>query len=79
MVFYPFRKQESSSDSSSDSEDDSDSELIGPPLPTQYTAQGEDEGVRQSGPSGSTAHSDEDDDEEEGQDDEDDDVCQKNP
>ncbi|XP_034565779.1 WD repeat-containing protein 70 [Notolabrus celidotus] len=69
------RKQESSSDSGSDSDadSDSDSELIGPPLPGQYTAQGEEELVRRSGPASSTAHSDDDDnDDDEGQEDEDD-------
>uniref|UniRef100_UPI0037E7F362 WD repeat-containing protein 70 n=1 Tax=Semicossyphus pulcher TaxID=241346 RepID=UPI0037E7F362 len=68
------RKQESSSDSGSDSDSDSDSELIGPPLPPQFTAQGDDnEGVRQPHPPAGTAHSDDDDDDEEEQDDDDDD------
>ncbi|XP_041666142.1 WD repeat-containing protein 70 [Cheilinus undulatus] len=72
------RKQESSSDSSSDSDSDSDSELIGPPLPPQYKAQGDkDEHMRQAR---STANSDDDDDdEEEVQDDEDDNPVKKIP
>ncbi|TKS84471.1 WD repeat-containing protein 70 [Collichthys lucidus] len=40
------RKQESDSSSASDSDSDSDSELIGPPLPPQYTEQGEDDDER---------------------------------
>ncbi|XP_042365894.1 WD repeat-containing protein 70 [Plectropomus leopardus] len=63
------RKRES--ESSSDSDSDSDSELIGPPLPPQYSAQNDDELGRR--PPGRTAHSDEDDDEEEAQEDDDDD------
>ncbi|XP_033502022.1 WD repeat-containing protein 70 [Epinephelus lanceolatus] len=75
------RKQESESSSDSgsdsDSDSDSDSELIGPPLPPQYTAQGNaDELAR---PAGSTVHSDEDDDEEEEQDDDDDNPVKKIP
>ncbi|XP_020485428.2 WD repeat-containing protein 70 [Labrus bergylta] len=67
------RKQESSGDSSSGSDSDSDSELIGPPLPPQYTAQGdEDELVRQSHQPGGTAHSDDEDDEEDAEEDDDD-------
>ncbi|XP_059214484.1 WD repeat-containing protein 70 [Centropristis striata] len=69
------RKQESESSSDSDSDSDSDSELIGPPLPPQYTAQGDDD-VRQTGP----PHSDEDDDdEEEAKDDDDDNPVKKIP
>nr|XP_020485428.1 WD repeat-containing protein 70 [Labrus bergylta] len=72
------RKQESSGDSSSGSDSDSDSELIGPPLPPQYTAQGdEDELVRQSHQPGGTAHSDDEDDEEDAE--EDDDEDDNNP
>ncbi|XP_010737285.2 WD repeat-containing protein 70 isoform X1 [Larimichthys crocea] len=78
------RKQESDSSSASDSDSDSDSELIGPPLPPQYTVQGDDddERMRPPHPPGhkeGTAHSDEedddddDDDEGEAQDDDDDD------
>ncbi|XP_060916895.1 WD repeat-containing protein 70 isoform X2 [Labrus mixtus] len=72
------RKQESSGDSSSgsdsDSDSDSDSELIGPPLPPPYTAQGdEDELARQSHQPGSTAHSDDEDDDEDAEDDDEDD------
>ncbi|XP_056287990.1 WD repeat-containing protein 70 isoform X2 [Pseudoliparis swirei] len=61
----PALKDKAAADTSSDSGSDSDSELIGPPLPPQLTAQGDDPG--------STAHSDEDDDEGESQDDDDDD------
>ncbi|KAM6975242.1 WD repeat-containing protein 70 [Tautogolabrus adspersus] len=74
------RKQESSGDSSSgsDSDSDSDSELIGPPLPPQYTAQG-DELVRQSHRPGSTADSDDEDDEGEAQDEDDNNPVKKIP
>ncbi|CAJ1070589.1 WD repeat-containing protein 70 [Xyrichtys novacula] len=71
------RKQESSSDSSSDSDEDSDSELIGPPLPPQYTAEGDNEVVRKPSEVGSTAHSDEEDDE--GDDEDDDNPVKKIP
>ncbi|XP_029300432.1 WD repeat-containing protein 70 isoform X2 [Cottoperca gobio] len=76
------RKQESGSSSDSGSDSDSDSELIGPPLPPQYTAQDDDgDLVRPPRPSGSTAHSDDDDDdeEEEEQDDDDDNPVKKIP
>ncbi|XP_078126840.1 WD repeat-containing protein 70 [Sander vitreus] len=68
------RKQESESSSNSGSDSDSESELIGPPLPPQYTAQDDDdEHVRLPRLPGNAAHSDEDDDEGETQDDDDDD------
>ncbi|TDH02030.1 hypothetical protein EPR50_G00169080 [Perca flavescens] len=66
------RKQESESSSDSGSDSDSESELIGPPLPPQYTAQDDDdEHVRLPRLPGNAAHSD--DDEGETQDDDDDD------
>lgn len=80
---FLFRKQES--ESSSDSDSDSDSEFIGPPVPSQHTAQGDDDELV--GPplppsyTGSRAHSgggDDDEDEGDAQDD-DDDVCLKWP
>uniref|UniRef100_A0A8D0A281 WD repeat-containing protein 70 n=1 Tax=Sander lucioperca TaxID=283035 RepID=A0A8D0A281_SANLU len=74
FVFFSFRKQESESSSDSGSDSDSESELIGPPLPPQYTAQDDDEHVRLPRLPGNAAHSDEDDDDEgETQDDDDDD------
>ncbi|XP_073333982.1 WD repeat-containing protein 70 [Pagrus major] len=75
------RKQES--ESSSDS--DSDSELIGPPLPPQFTAQDDDDDERvrlprQPGYTDSTATSDEDDDgEAQDEDDDDDNPVKKIP
>ncbi|KAK5852079.1 hypothetical protein PBY51_023581 [Eleginops maclovinus] len=69
------RKQESDSSSDSGSDSDSDSELIGPPLPPQYTSEKDgDERSRVPHPSGSVAQSeddDDDDDEEDAQDDDD--------
>ncbi|TNN81254.1 WD repeat-containing protein 70 [Liparis tanakae] len=65
----PALKDKAAADtSSSDSGSDSDSELIGPPLPPQLTAQGDD----------SLTRDDEDDDDDEGEsEDDDDDVCLK--
>uniref|UniRef100_A0A671XWM4 WD repeat-containing protein 70 n=1 Tax=Sparus aurata TaxID=8175 RepID=A0A671XWM4_SPAAU len=64
------QESESSSDSDSDSASDSDSELIGPPLPPQFTAKDDDDDneclrlPRRPGHADSTASSDEDEEEE---------------
>ncbi|KAM8743860.1 WD repeat-containing protein 70 isoform 2-T2 [Acanthopagrus schlegelii] len=77
------RKQESESSSDSDSDSDSDSELIGPPLPPQFTAKDDDDDERvrlprRPGHTDSTASSDED-EEEEAQDEDDDNPVKKIP
>ncbi|XP_034751799.1 WD repeat-containing protein 70 [Etheostoma cragini] len=79
------RKQESESSSNSGSDSDSESELIGPPLPPQYTAKDDDddEHVRLHRLPGNSAHSEEEDDDEddegETQDDDDDNPVKKIP
>uniref|UniRef100_A0A671Y0I4 WD repeat-containing protein 70 n=1 Tax=Sparus aurata TaxID=8175 RepID=A0A671Y0I4_SPAAU len=76
---------ESSSDSDSDSASDSDSELIGPPLPPQFTAKDDDDDneclrlPRRPGHADSTASSDEDEEEEAQDEDDDDNPVKKIP
>ncbi|XP_029371364.1 WD repeat-containing protein 70 isoform X2 [Echeneis naucrates] len=78
------RSRKHESDSSHDS--DTDTELIGPPVPHQNTAQDDDDDDELVGPplppgyTGSTAHcEDEDEDDQEGQDDDDDNPVKKIP